>query len=66
MAKQEERSSAVDKSGWHAYIDDFVRDAFPLFAEHGIPKGEALIVWEMNRIQNELRHIKDILEEELD
>lgn len=52
----------LDKAGWHDHIEAFKHDVFPLFAEHGLTFAEALILWELNTVNNGIRSIHDELE----
>jgi hypothetical protein len=63
MANPREPTITVENvEGWHAHLEDFKRVAYPILAEHGLSIGEALILWELNKITNALRDINDRLE----
>ncbi len=49
---------------WHAFVDDFRRDVYPIVAEHGISLGEAIITFKLNELANILADIRDLLSEE--
>lgn len=53
----------IDVVGWHAYVDNFMREAYPLLAEHGVTPGEALMLWELNMLNNTLVAVKEALED---
>jgi len=64
MAKEREPSiTAESVEGWHEHLEDFKKVAWPIMAEHGMTFGEALILWELNKITNAAREILDFLVE---
>lgn len=55
-------AASLDKKGWHEHVEAFKRDVFPLFAEHGITFADAMILWELNSLNNGLRAVQELLE----
>lgn len=43
--------------GWHEFLDTFERDVWPIFAEHGYSKGDALIIYRMNMLMS---YVEDV------
>lgn len=37
---------------WRVYLRHFEAEVLPVFIERGYTKGEALIIWELNRMKN--------------
>ncbi len=52
------------RSSWHAYLEEFNRDFYPIVAEHGFTRAEALVLWKLNEILNTLREILDEVTED--
>lgn len=44
---------------WDAWLAEFVRDLYPVFATRGIPLAEALVAYELNTIYNRLVKLND-------
>lgn len=49
----------MNVAGWHEFIEEFNRDVWPLFAEFGgVSKGEAMILWQLNRLWNQMLDVE--------
>jgi hypothetical protein len=58
---REDSFSLTEKQeeAWRQYMHDFKRDIFPMYSEFGICMGEALIIWKLNEVRNEVLSLHD-------
>lgn len=54
-----------EKESWIAHIEDFKTIVYPIFARHGIPLADALIIWDLNRMNNRLRDLTSMVEQSI-
>ena len=45
-------------AGWHEWIEEFERDIWPIFAEFGVAKGEAMILFQLNRLWSQMLDVE--------
>lgn len=43
---------------WAAWLAEFERELYPVFAAHGVPLAEALVTYELNTIYNRLARLR--------
>lgn len=65
----EVRESLIDadeqvEHSWSDYLSDFKEEMYPIYAKHGIEFGMAVLLWEFNAIKNDIKFIKDHIEED--
>lgn len=61
MPEREPTITAESVQGWHEHLEDFKKHAWPIIGEHGLTFGEALLLWELNKITNATREILEFL-----
>lgn len=54
LTEQQERT-------WAAYLKEFHESIYPLFERHNIPMGDALIIFKINEMRNEIIKLQDII-----
>jgi len=47
------------EESWRQYIAEFKRGAFLMFSEEGITLAEAMMIWELSRIRDELEALRN-------
>ena len=60
----EEREAIHDpnekcEESWMQYLAEFKEKTLPVFAVYGITMGEALLVWELSRVRDELQALRE-------
>jgi hypothetical protein len=51
-------TEAIERS-WRLYIRHFRDEVYPMFGEQRISLGDALIIWELNRMKNAITSLAD-------
>lgn len=53
---------------WRNYLSGFFDGEdgiWPVFKKHGFTPGEAMICWSLNKLQNEVENLRNVIEEHL-
>jgi len=63
----EERPTIVEpteetEEGWRQFLAEFKENVLPIFSQHGMTMGEALVVWKLNEIGTTLNNIETSLD----
>jgi hypothetical protein len=51
-------SEDIERS-WRVYMTNFQNEVYPMFKQYGLNIGDALIVWELNRMKNAINRLVD-------
>lgn len=66
--KQEEEIIELTEANqydWRQFLDEFEEQVWPLFCKHGFTKGEALLIFELNKMNNELTKLNENLTDDI-
>lgn len=53
----------ISEISWRNYLKGFNEEIYPIFEKHGISRGEALICWTLNRLENSIEELIEELRE---
>ena len=56
-------TSEREEQDWIEYLADFKAEIFPIFASHGMTMAEALTIWKMTALRNEIVELERIIED---
>lgn len=58
----EQLLTAEIRADWAEALDEFTAQVYPIFQRRGVILDTALVLWELNKLNNRLQHIVDMLE----